>query len=107
MNLIAYILNRRIIPHDQRLAKVWLNTLSVDGSAKIRQACWYDQSLPFCIYSHQAEFLPASLDNVLHSEVKFAGHDSCVGLARELVEEVKADAINLVVYVQAIEVAIS
>ncbi len=53
--------------------------------------------LPFGIYPHELQFLPAALDDVLDAEVELAAHDDRVRLARELIEKAEADAVDFVV----------
>lgn len=47
--------------------------------------------------------MPAPIYDVLYAEIEFARHDDGMRFAGQLVEEVKADAIDLVVNVEAAE----
>lgn len=82
VNLVAHILNGRVLAHDERLAEVRLFSLSafqvrylvsVYGSRR--------RVLPLGVEPHQAQFLPDPLYNLLHSEIELAGHDGRVRLA--------------------------
>jgi len=53
--------------------------------------------LPFCVKSHESQFLPDTLNDVLHAKIKLTTHDSCVRLTGERIKELETDAINLVV----------
>ena len=55
---------------------------------------------PLRVDAHQPQLLPAAVHDVLDAEVELAAHDGRVRLARELVEEVEADGVDLVVYVE-------
>jgi hypothetical protein len=57
--------------------------------------------IPFCVQPHQSQLLPDPLDNLLNTEVELTTHDGCVRLAGQLVQELEADAVDLVVDVQA------
>lgn len=58
--------------------------------------------LPLGVKPHQAQFLPDSFHHLLHSEIELARHDGRVRLAGQLVQEFEADAVDLVVDVQAV-----
>lgn len=83
VHLITHILDRRLVPYDECFAKVRL--------------------LPFSlgVDPHQLQFLPASIDDILDSQVELAAHDDCVRLASQLVQEVQRDRVDLVVDIQA------
>lgn len=83
---VAHILNGAVVAHNERLAKVRVGALALGVDA------------------HEVELLPAPVDDVLDAEVELAAHDDGVVLARELVEEVERDAVDLVVDVQALDV---
>lgn len=86
MNPIADILNRTITPHDQRLAKVRVDTFSLR------------------VQPDQSQLLPAPIHHVLDTQVQLATHDDRVGLARQLVQEIERYAVDLVVHVQTLDV---
>lgn len=86
MNLITNVLNRRFLTHNQRLREVWINTLALGVDAQ------------------QAQVLPAAVHHVCDTHVKLAGHDDGLGFAGERIEEVEGDGIDLVVYVEAVDV---
>ena len=58
-------------------------------------------SLPLGIDPHQLQLLPAPLDNVLDAQIELTTHDDGIGFAGELVEEVEANGVDLVVDVEA------
>ena len=86
MDRVTHILNAASMSHNQGFAKVWFDALSLR------------------VDPHQVQILPAPLDDVLHAEVKLAGHDNGVGFTGELVEEVERDGVDLVIHVQAVDV---
>ena len=53
--------------------------------------------LPFRVESHQSQFLPNTLHDILHTKIKFTTHDSCVRFTGKGIEELEANAIDLVV----------
>lgn len=57
--------------------------------------------LPLGVKTHQAQFLPNTFNHLLYSEIELARHDGCVGFTGQLVQEFEADAVDLVVDVQA------
>lgn len=60
-----------------------------------------DDHLPLRVDAHQLQLQPAPIDHILDAEIKLAAHDDRVRLARELVEEVEADRVDLIVDVEA------
>lgn len=83
---VAHVLNRAVPPDDQGLVEIRLD------------------SLPLGVYADQPEILPAAVDHVVDAQVHLAGHDDRIGLSRQLVQEVEADGVDLVVHVQALDV---
>lgn len=83
---VAHVFNGAVTPHNQRLAKVWVGSLSLGVNAD------------------ELELLPASVNHVLDAQVELAAHDYGVVLSGELVQKVERDAVNLVVDVQALDV---
>lgn len=86
MNPVTHILDGAITPHNQRLAKVGV------------------VPLPLGVNPDQVQLLPAPVNHILDAEVQLARHDNRVGLAGELVEEVKGDGVDLIVDVEALDV---
>lgn len=84
MHLITHILNRAIIPHNQRLIKRRFLTP------------------PLRVNAHEIQFFPAALDDVLDPEVELAGHDGCVGFVGESVQVVERDGVDFVVDVETV-----
>ena len=58
------------------------------------------QSLPFGVYPNKTQLFPGTVHSILDTEVQLAAHDYRVWLARKLVEEVKADTIDLIVGIE-------
>jgi len=83
---IAHILDVAALSDDKRFVEAWLDTLALS------------------VDSHELEFFPAPLDHLLDSEVKLTGHDGCVWLACEVIEVLQADAVDLVVDVETLDV---
>lgn len=61
-------------------------------------------TLALGVNSHELEFFPTPLDHFFHAEVELTGHDGCVWLACEVVEMLQADAVDLVVDVETLDV---
>ena len=86
VNRIANILNVAALSDDKRFVEAWLDTLALG------------------VNSHKLELFPTPLDHFLDSEIKLTGHDGCVRLARKVVEMLQADAVDLVVDVETLDV---
>lgn len=83
MNLITHILNTAIAPDNQRLAEIGIH------------------APPLRVDAHEAQLVPAALDDVLNAEVELARHHGGVGLAGESVEVLEGDGVDFVVDVEA------
>lgn len=83
---VAHVLDGAVPPDDQGLVEIRLDPL------------------PLGVYADQPEVLPAAGDHVVDAQVHLAGHDDRIGLARQLVQEVEADGVDLVVDVQALDI---
>jgi hypothetical protein len=101
VNLITNILNSRVLAHNQSLIEIGFFSLSINAVivsiSKQETKSQKGMLLPFCVKSHKSQFLPDSLDNILHAEIKLTTHDSGVRFTGKSIKEFKADAINLVV----------
>jgi hypothetical protein len=86
VNLIAHVLNSAVVPDDQGLAEVGIDTLSLR------------------VDSDQVQFFPTSVDDLFDAEIEFAAHDDRVGFSSQAVEEVEADAVDFVVDVETLDV---
>lgn len=71
---------------------------------KARKEGRKEGSIPFRVEPDQSQFFPDPIDHVLHAEIELTTHHGSVGLMREFVQEVQADAIDLVVHVEAADV---
>lgn len=45
--------------------------------------------------------MPAAIDNVLDAQIELTRHDGSMRLAGELIKEIEADRVDLIVYVEA------
>lgn len=98
VDLVTYFLNRRFVAYDESLAEVRLVSFSSEGSAlRTRGSGW---AIPLRVDTHQLQLLPAPLYDVLNPQVELAAHDHRVGLSGQLVKEVEADRVYLVIDVQ-------
>ncbi len=86
MNRITNILNRTLIPHNQRFREIWVD------------------AFPFGVDPDQFELVPAALDDVCDAEVELAGHDLGVRFVGEGVEVLEGDGVDFVVDVEAFDV---
>lgn len=59
---------------------------------------------PLGVDTDQPQLLPATVNDVLDTQVELATHDHRVGFSCQLVQEVEADTIDLVVDVEAARV---
>lgn len=85
VNLVAHILNRRVLAHDERFTEIRLFSLSESHNVRIlnsppnfTNSVWL---LPLGVKPHQAQLLPNSFHHLLHSEIELARHDGRVRLA--------------------------
>lgn len=106
MDLIAHVLDRRVLPDDESILKVWLCTFAVGMLVmRARDLSWVrgNRHVRLCVYPHQSQFLPAPFDNFLDAQIQLAAHDACVGFSRQLVEKLDTDAVDLVVNVETVQ----
>ena len=78
------------------------STLAMLGALNWSVATWAGLDEPLRVDAQKSQFLPAAVHDVLDPQVELAAHDHGLGLARELVEEVEADGVDLVVHIQAV-----
>jgi hypothetical protein len=89
MDLIAYVFNGRVAPHDESLGKVGVLSLSASSMSESPHWGWVvGQNLPLGVNPNQLKLLPTPLDNILDTQVQLAAHDACMRLAGKLVQEV-------------------
>ena len=86
VNRIANILDVATLSDDERFVEARLDTLALG------------------VNPHELKFFPTPLDHFLDSEIKLTRHDSCVWLACKVVEMLQADAVDLVVDVETLDV---
>lgn len=86
MDSIAHVLDRTVLAHDQRLAKVRVHALALRVDADQRQ------------------FGPGAVHDVGDAQVQLAGHYGREGLARERGQEGEGDGVDFIVDVEAVGV---
>lgn len=79
MNLIANVLDGAVVTNDESLAEVRVDSLTLR------------------VDSDEVQLVPAAVDDFPNAEVELAAHNDCVWFAGKAVEEVQADAVDLVV----------
>lgn len=60
------------------------------------------QTIPLGVDPDETQLFPSAVYYILDTEIQLAAHDHRVWLACKLIEEVKADAVNLVVSVETV-----
>lgn len=106
MDLIADVLDRRLVPHNQRFREIGFDSFPVTmyehGIRCMIRA--QEKSLPFGIDTDQSKHVPASLNYILDTQIQFAAHNACVRFPSELVQEVQTHAVNLVIDIETFDV---
>ena len=72
MDLITHLFDRRVVAHNEGFAEVGVLPFSVGLISATLGKFRVMHDIPFGVYSHELQFLPASLHYVLNAKVELA-----------------------------------